>query len=168
LAATNIAQFCPHLDGGKAYVLGVLHDIGRRNGITDLRHCIDGYAYCRDKGYQDAARICITHSFPYKDIREALGKWDCTGDEYAFAANFIQTAEYNDYDRLIQLCDALALPTGFCLLEKRMVDVALRHGIHEMTINKWEKTFEIKRHFDIVAGRNVYDLLPGVVENTFI
>jgi hypothetical protein len=167
LAAKNIAEACPHLDSEKAYILGLLHDIGRRCGITNMRHSIDGYHFCKEKGLHDAARICLTHSFPYKYIREAFGKWDCTDAEYRFAADFIQTVEYDDYDLLIQLCDALALPSGFSLLEKRMIDVALRHGIHEYIIPKWKKTFEIKGYFDLAAGRNIYDLLPGIVENTF-
>ena len=30
---------------------------------------------------------------------------------------FVANAVHDDYDRLVQLCDALAMPTGFCLLE---------------------------------------------------
>ena len=43
---------------------------------------------------------------------------------------FVKNAVYDDYDRLVQLCDALALPSGFCLLEKRFVDGSspLRHA----------------------------------------
>jgi HD superfamily phosphohydrolase YqeK len=81
LAARNIAQSCPHLDGNKAYAFGILHDIGRRYGITNMRHVIDGYRFCLEKGFSDAAKICLTHSFPYKDIKEAFGKWDCTDTE---------------------------------------------------------------------------------------
>ena len=42
-------------------------------------------------------------------------------DDYLFMKKFIADAVYDDYDRLVQLCDALAMPTGFCLLEKRFV-----------------------------------------------
>lgn len=167
LAARNIAGACPNLDSGKAYALGTLHDIGRRVGFSSMRHCIDGYAFCTEIGLHDAAKICMTHSFPYKDIREAFGRWDCTDDEYRFVADYIQSVKYDDYDLLIQLCDALALPSGFCLLEKRMMDVALRHGVNDHTVSKWKKTFEIKEYFEKASGRNLYDLLPGVVENTF-
>jgi len=65
------------------------------------------------------------------------------------------------------LCDALALPNGFGLIEKRMVDVALRHGVNEYIISKWKATFEIQQHFEKVIGKSIYSLLPGVVENTF-
>ena len=52
------------LDPDVAYVLGLLHDIGRREGSHGMRHAPDGYAYLCSLGYEDAARICLTHSFP--------------------------------------------------------------------------------------------------------
>lgn len=55
-------------------------------------------------------------------------------DEYLFMEQFISEAVYDDYDRLVQLCNSLALPNGFCLLEKRLVDVTLRYGVHKATI----------------------------------
>lgn len=166
-AARNIAENCEGMDADVAQVLGMLHDIGRRVGVTSMRHSLDGYKYAIERGYDLLGKICITHSFPAKDIKEAFGKWDCTEEEYNFVDTYIKEAEYNDYDRLIQLCDALALPSGFSLMEKRMVDVALRHGVHEYIIPKWKATFEIKRHFEELMGKSIYSVLPGVIENTF-
>lgn len=80
--------------------------------------------------------------------------------------DFIKTAEYDDYDRLVQLCDALALPSGFCILEKRFVDVAIRYGIHPATIDRWKKTLEIKTYFEDKIGCSIYSLLPNVIENS--
>ncbi len=80
---------------------------------------------------------------------------------------FVATAVYDDYDRLVQLCDALAMPTGFCLLEKRFVDVTIRYGFHPATIKRWEKILELKALFEEKIGCSVYTLLPGVVENSF-
>lgn len=73
LAARNIAQACPRLNSEKAYVLGLLHDIGRRYGRTDMRHSLDGYRYCCECGFPEVGKICMTHSFPNHDIREAFG-----------------------------------------------------------------------------------------------
>lgn len=39
--AYKIAKECADLDEDKAYVLGLLHDIGRRFGVTGLAHVID-------------------------------------------------------------------------------------------------------------------------------
>lgn len=37
-AAECIAARCPGMDREKAYVCGLLHDIGRREGVFALRH----------------------------------------------------------------------------------------------------------------------------------
>lgn len=167
LAAGNIAEDCPGLDPEKAYILGLLHDIGRREGPHGMRHALDGYRYCLSKGYPEAARICMTHSCPSGRIEEALGRWDCTEEDYRFAGRLLSTVPTDDYDRLIQLCDALALPSGFCLMEKRLVDVFRRHGVNEYTQIKIKALFSIKDHFEGLMGKSVYTVLPGVVKNTF-
>ena len=38
LAARYIADACKILDRDKAYICGLLHDIGRRNGVSALKH----------------------------------------------------------------------------------------------------------------------------------
>ena len=42
LACKQIASRCPHLSEEKAYLYGLLHDIGRHAGVTSERHLIDG------------------------------------------------------------------------------------------------------------------------------
>jgi hypothetical protein len=118
-------------------------------------------------GYHLPARICITHSFPYKNINAVFGTWDCSDEEFRFVEDFLNKTEFDDYDKLIQLCDALALPTGYCLIEKRMIDVALRHGLNEYIVPKWKETFQIQKHFEELMGKSLYSALPGVMENTF-
>ncbi|MBQ8877585.1 MAG: HDOD domain-containing protein, partial [Lachnospiraceae bacterium] len=61
--AERIAQACPDLDAEKAYVLGLLHDIGRRFGVKHFGHIYDGYRYMNELGYDEVARICASHSF---------------------------------------------------------------------------------------------------------
>lgn len=167
LAAKNIAECCPGLDPEKAYILGLLHDIGRREGPHGMRHILDGYRYCLSRGFPLAARICMTHSFPGGEIGEAQGEWGCTEEEYRFVQGYLAEARYDDYDRLIQLCDALAPASGFCLMEKRLVDVVLRRGVNECTQGKWEAFFSIRDHFETIMGKSVYEVLPGAVANTF-
>lgn len=166
-AAQIIAENCEGLNPEVAAIMGMLHDIGRRFGVTKLRHTLDGYNFLMEKGFYRVAKICLTHSFDWKDIRSTLGKWDCNKEEYEFVKQYIESNEYDDYDRLIQLCDCLALSDGYCLLEKRMIDVALRHGTNEYSSLKWKATFEIKEYFELIMGKSVYSVLPGVVENTF-
>ncbi len=167
LGAETIARRHPALDAEAAYIVGLLHDIGRQEGVTNMRHVLDGYRYLLDLGYPDAARFCLTHSFPVKDVHAHAGVWDCTDAEVAFVAEFLAQTEYTDMDSLIQLCDALALASGFCLIEKRLVDVALRHGINPTTLPRWRATFNLQTHFEQIIGASIYTLLPGVVDNTF-
>ncbi len=167
-AAEIIAEKSSTLDRNKAYILGLLHDIGRREGITGMRHVFDGYRYLTGAGYPDAARICLTHSFPVKDIRSGSSQWDCNENEMLEIQEYLESITYNDYDRLLQLCDSIALPTGYCLLEKRLVEVLMRYqNYNEFTLPKWAAYFEIKQYFEKSLGCTIYDLLPGVIENTF-
>lgn len=164
--ARAIAARCG-MDADAAYVMGLLHDIGRREGFFHLRHTLDGYRYLMGLGYGDAADICITHSFPLPDPYAYHGVVDCPPEDHAFVCRFIAERRFTDYDRLIQLCDALSLPEGPVLLEKRLVDVVMRHGLHEFTLRKWEAFFALKRFFDERVGGEVYRLFPDVAENTF-
>lgn len=166
-AARRIAARLLELDPEVAFIVGLLHDIGRRAGVTSMRHVLDGYRYLADLGYTDAAQISMTHSFPNRDVREIFGEWDCSDEELTFIQAYLTQVEYTDYDRLIQVCDSLANASGFCLMEKRMLDVAFRYGINPYSLPKWQTTFKIKADFERRMACSVYSLLPGVVENTF-
>jgi hypothetical protein len=96
-----------------------------------------------------------------------MGNRDCSKEELKYIEHFISTVEFNEYDRLIQLCDAIAPAPGFCLIEKRMVDVALRLGIKDHTLRGWQARFQIKDEMEIIIGRSIYQILPGVIEGTF-
>ena len=167
LACRNIANRCPHLDGEKAYVYGILHYIGRYAGVSSERHLIDGYRYCMERGWEKAAQICISHAFMIQDIGTSIGVFDMPPEDREFMAEFVRNAVYDDYDLLVQLCDALALPTGFCLLEKRFVDVAIRYGTHPATVDRWKAVLHIKAHFEALMGCSIYEVLPGVIQNSF-
>ena len=162
----GIAGRCPHLDADTAYIYGLLHDIGRYAGVTSERHLLDGYRYCMERGWQKAAQICISHAFMVQEIATSIGVFDMPPEDKAFMAEFVKNAVYDDYDYLVQLCDALALPTGFCLLEKRFVDVAIRYGTHPATVERWKAVLRIKERFEAMIGCSIYDCLPGAVENS--
>ena len=132
-----------------------------------MKHIYDGYLFMFNNGYKQEAQICITHSFPNQNFHEYSGEDDCTSVERDEIVNILTASQYTDYDSLIQLCDSLALPTGICLMEKRLVDVALRHGTNKYMIEKWKKLFTIFNHFNSKAGGSIYRLFPEVTDNTF-
>ena len=166
--AKLIAQKVPGMDPEKAYVMGLLHDIGRRAGVTGILHLFDGYDYLMSLGEPELARICLTHSFPIKNIDTFFGKYDCSNEQLAFLKEYLDRTEFNDYDILIQLCDAISLPNGACIMEKRFIDVALRHGLPSFTVEKWKAFIGTKTHFDKLCGCNIYELLPNVLENSSV
>ena len=98
-----------NLDEEKAYIYGLLHDIGRYAGITSEKHLIDGYKYCINYSWEKLAQICISHAFMIQDIETAIGEFDMSEEDYNFMKEFIKNAKYDDYDLLVQLCDSLAI-----------------------------------------------------------
>lgn len=167
-AARLIADKCKEINPEKAYILGILHDVGRRVGIVSVRHIYEGYQYMTEKGWDEVAKVCLTHSYPVQDITADIGKNDLTKEEYDFTDKYIKTVTYDDYDKLIILCDALATAEGFCLLEKRFVDTTRRYGIFPFTVDRWNATFKIKEDFEKQTGCSIYNLLPNIKETTFL
>lgn len=156
------------MDCDKAYVMGLMHDIGRRAGITGILHIFDGYDYMMGMGQEEIARICLTHSFPLKDVNTFFGKYDCSPEQKIFLQQYLDKLEYDDYDMLIQLCDAISLPNGACIMEKRLVDVAFRHGLKDFTLDKWRAFLNVKKYFDELCGYNIYSFLPNILENSSV
>lgn len=154
--AEKIAEACA-LDGEKAYVLGLLHDIGRRFGTRHLGHVYDGYKYMLGSGYAQAARICLTHSFCIQDLSSYIGRFDISDDEQFELGAALAAVVYDDYDRLIQLCDALGAADGIVDIEERMRDVKNRYGSYPQ--DKWDKNIELKEYFEKLSNRNIYDIV---------
>ena len=166
-AAEIIASRCSQIDLNKAYILGCLHDIGRRVGIVGVKHIIAGYDYAISKGWDEVARVCLTHSYPIQNISKEIGKFDISASEYEKMDTMLKVIKYDDYDRLIILCDSLATAEGFCILEKRFVDTARRYGVFDFTIERWNAIIEIKSYFQKKIGCSIYDILPHIIETTF-
>lgn len=146
------------MDIEKSYVFGLLHDIGRRNGTMQARHAIEGFIFLTAKGFHDCARICMTHTFQYKDVEAIYDNWDCTAEEKQFIKHYLDNIIYDDYDKLIQLCDALSLSEGYCYAEKKMVNNILKFGFKDTTINKWKSILKLKEYFDSKISGDVYSL----------
>ncbi|MDE5804181.1 MAG: HD domain-containing protein [Lachnospiraceae bacterium] len=144
------------MNSEKAYIYGLLHDIGRRNGNMQARHAIEGYQYLTHIGFDEGARICLTHTFQYQDVEAIYDSWDCNSEEKQFVAEYLKGITYNDYDKLIQLCDALSLANGYCYAEKKMVNSVIKFGFKDTTINKWKAILELKEYFDEKIQSDVY------------
>ena len=151
--AEKIAQGCG-LDSEKAYILGLLHDIGRKFGVRHLGHVSDGYSYMMSLGYDEAAKICLTHSFHAGTLEGYIGEFDTTPEELKMVKDALGAAAMDEYDRLIQLCDAIAGPEGVLDMEERMADVKARYGSY--TQDKWEHNIGLKKYFEEKMGKDIY------------
>lgn len=152
--AERIARACGDLDGEKAYILGLLHDIGRKFGVRHLGHVSDGYTYMKSLGYDEAAKVCLTHSFNNHTVEEYIGKFDVSDEEMAMIRKELSQTEYDEYDRLIQLCDSLAGAEGVLDIEDRMNDVKKRYGTYPQA--KWDTNIKWKRYFEEKMNQDIY------------
>ena len=149
------------LDVDKAKTLGYIHDIGK--GVGEFKeHVMNGYKYIKELGYEDEyANICLTHSYLNNDV-------NCTGGGFPkdipFRTEFIKVHEYTIYEKIINLCDLMCTNVNMTL-EKRLVDIMLRKGVHENTVYHIKEAQKLKKEFDEMLGFNVYNLFPDVLEN---
>ncbi len=154
--AEKIAGACDDMDSEKAYILGLLHDIGRKFGVRHLGHVSDGYTYMMLLGYDEAAKVCLTHSFNNHTVDEYIGNFDTSDEELRLIRETLASVEYDDYDRLVQLCDSLAGSEGVLDIEERMEDVKRRYGAYPQ--KKWDANIVLKEYFEKKAGNNIYVL----------
>ncbi|MGN1167753.1 MAG: HD domain-containing protein [Lachnospiraceae bacterium] len=155
--AEKIAEGCGDLDAEKAYVLGLLHDIGRKFGGRHLGHVSDGYTYMMSLGYDEVAQICLTHSFNNQTTDDYIGKFDTTKEELELINSTLSKVVMDDYDRLIQLCDSLAGSEGVLDIEERMGDVKQRYGSYPQ--EKWDKNISLKQYFENKIGKDIYEVV---------
>lgn len=165
--ATIIAKAL-NLDEDYAKTLGYIHDIGKRfwNGVGRSSHAIKGYDYILELGYDEKyANICLTHSFLNNDINcVAGGIPDVNGYKYDFKKDFIEKHEYTIYEKIINLCD-LMCKQKVMTLEKRLIDLIARKGVHENTVYHIKEAQKLKNEFDEMLGYNIYDLFPEIIYN---
>lgn len=165
--AEKIAGACTGMDSEKAYILGLLHDIGRKFGVRHLGHVSDGYTYMKSLGYDEAARICLTHSFNNHTVDEYIGKFDVSDEELTLIKTELDKIVYDDYDRLIQICDCLAGVNGVLDIEDRMADVKKRYGWYPQ--NKWDSNIRLFHYFEEKMNKNIYcvcekdSFIPGEI-----
>ena len=163
LLAENIANACG-LDTEKAYVLGLLHDVGRFFVIDENnelifsdkhRHPIEGYLYLKKLGYVEEARVCITHAFIYQKNSYAHMYTEIEKE----IISQVLSRDYDMYDLLIQLTDEMSVLEGWCTLETRLAREALQHGYERAAWEKFIRLYEIKKLFDKHAKKDIYGFI---------
>jgi putative nucleotidyltransferase with HDIG domain len=164
-AARHIAR-AAGMDEELAWTAAALHDIGRihPNGAdAPLSHGYYGFKILEERGYPELARYCLTHC---KSIEEEFNpaKWKLPPDETEFVENFLGSARYDDYDLLVLLADAVAHKDGYLFLEQRVMDSVFRYNDAGFAAKLFAGSYKIKRRFDRKCGRDVYETIPGFIE----
>lgn len=155
--AEKIAAACEGMDAEKAYILGLLHDIGRKFGTGHLKHVLDGYTYMLSLRYDESAKICLTHSFHNQSLTDYIGNVDIIDEELEMLTRTLERVVYDDYDRLIQLCDSMAGSEGVLTMEARMDDVKRRYGAYPQA--KRDANLRLKAYFEEKAGKDIYEVV---------
>ncbi|HDR7969678.1 HD domain-containing protein [Bacillus cereus group sp. MYBK245-2] len=160
-----------NLDADIAYNAALLHDIGRYKGFTkSVIHSYDGYMYMNDLGYTGNAVICVTHSFPCKNEHiDIAAEWSLVPDHMRIQLVEIlnEHCNYDLYNKVITLCDALADADGFTTLERRLISVGLRHGTTSHTSLHWKGFYAIKKELEALIGKSIYTILPDVENSIY-
>lgn len=132
-----------------------------------ISHAINGYNYIKSLGYdEDYASICIKHSFLNNDINCLANDRDYTDSSdknYEFIKEYIKN-EYTIYEKIINLCDLMCTDKIYTL-DKRMMDILLRHGAHKNTHYHIKEAYKLKEYFDNLLEYNLYDLFPEIKDN---
>ena len=96
------------------------------------------------------------------------GTNDCSPNQAQRISSLLLSANYDDEVRLIQLCDAISLPDRVVVVEQRLVDVALRHGVSQRSVEKWRHFLALKAYFDRKCGRSIYGLFKDEILNALM
>lgn len=162
-----IAEHTPDLDSSKAYVLGLLHDCGKRipEFSTGRFHVREGYELMEAMDYTDVARVCLTHSFYSPDFDVALYPSYRT-EWLVWAKEKMRGLSFNDYDRLVQLCDLFYEGMQKVCLKKRFEGIMKRYNLDEALLKKlYQHALDNKTYFDDKCGCDIYNLLEIKNEN---
>ena len=154
--AEAIAGACDDMDGSKAYVLGLLHDVGRRAGIGQLMHVYYGWKYMLELEYPAVAKVCLTHSYNTHRMEDDMAVCDITEGQRKELAIALSESVYDDYDLLIQLCDSISTAEGVVNICERMTDIKMRYGSYPQA--KWDKNLELLEYFNQKACEDIYRL----------
>ena len=93
-------------------------------------------------------------------VSKYIGKFDITEEETEELRLALAAMKFDEYDKLIQLCDSLAAAEGVVDMKERMEDIRRRYGQYPQS--KWDKNMELKTYFEQKAGKDIYTVVGGI------
>ena len=113
------------------------------------------------RGWDEVARVCLTHSFPIQDVDADIGKKDVTAGQYEFIRSCLNRLEYDDTTGLSFCVIRWPAPMGFAFWKNALSTRQGGMGFFPLRLRAG-KTCEYKAYFEAMAGAPIYTLLPGI------
>jgi HD superfamily phosphodiesterase len=158
--ASRIAE-AASMDANKAYILGLFHDCGGyiEHTVKGTFHGTAGYDLMMEKGFDEVARTCLSHSFYNADFNiEDFASYDTK--ELQRAKQLLQLQSWDDYDRLIYLADKMAPYDYIDTVENRVEMIRTRYHLSdERAVRLLRESRDIKNYFDERCGQDIYQIL---------
>lgn len=162
--AKLIASKTAYLNPEKAYILGLLHDYGECvvYGNNSLFHGTTGYDEMMKLGYDEVAKVCLTHSFFCEDI-DPDEYLSYPRDEILRAADYIKKHPLDDYDKLIQVSDLMVKRDKNTNISDRLDFVAAKYHVSSDVIKRKKlSALNLKNYFDNLCGQDIYQIV-GII-----
>ena len=158
--AAVIAKALGLEDPDYARALGYVHDIGKHLNEKDVEwHDVLGFNYLLEQGIDEQdAWICMTHSYINGDYTCEAGG---IPKKHPLRCEKLREHHYNTYEEIINLCDLMCLFETMTM-EKRLIDLLVRKGVHENTHYHIVESLKLKEKYDKMLGHNLYDLFPHI------
>ncbi len=160
-AARIIAMATNDMDVEKAYILGLLHDYGKKydERKEKIFHGRRGYEELKAMGYTTSARICLTHTFPCKEFKNE-DYISYPSSCLSWVHEELATIEYDDYDRLIQLCDMFFEGMQKVDFKSRFKGIIGRYNLPERLFDILMKNaLSLRSYFENKTEQDIYQLL---------
>lgn len=158
--AQKIASLTPDMNPELCFVMGLLHDCGRIKDekAENRHHGWVGYQLMTAKGWNDIARICITHNFYEKEFD--INNYPIINDDVVSCQKFLSQIKYNDYDYLMQLTDVLNDMGRDCTIEYRFSSLAERYPIKQEQMAHFANIIKTRlSYFNAKCSCDIYELL---------
>lgn len=159
--AARIIAAAAGINPEKAYILGLLHDYGKKydERAENRFHGRSGFEELNALGFPVAARICLTHTFPQQNFNN---------DDYLsypidwlnWAHEKLSEVVYDDYDRLIQLCDMFFEGMQMVDFKSRFEGIVRRYNLPKRLLDVlMNNAAFLRSYFEEKTGKNIYQLL---------
>lgn len=167
------------MDPDLAYAKGLLHDFYKSVDRDDrtvidgkefemMTHPFNGYQLLNEKGFPEAARAALVHTF-YNVDEVFNGGFDdrLKPEDAKFLKQWLKENEFDDYDKLVQLADNMTAWKGIMTINDRFCNILFRHPVSDPGAGL-TKLYELKDYFDKKIKGNVYELFREDIIKTAI